>query len=128
VRVLYTHLKDIDLAHSKLDFTSLDGANLRNASLANASLYHVDLVDADLVFVNFSNADLTGSNLTNAKLKNANFSNTIMDSVKVHRMDWLEFIKDDLQLKGAELLQKKYIVDSIYDKELERKLPMILKK
>lgn len=122
------HLKDINLAHSSLDFTSLEGANLRNASLEDASLYHVDLIDADLVFVNFSHANLTGSNLMNTKLKNVNFSNAILDSVKVSRMDWLDYIKNDLKLKGAEALHKKYIIDSVYDKDLEKKLPMLLKK
>jgi uncharacterized protein YjbI with pentapeptide repeats len=122
------HLKDIDLAYSRLNFANLEGVDLSYASLANAGLYHTDLVDANLVFVNFSNADLTGSNLMYTKLKNANFTNAKMDSVKVDRIDWLDYIKNELQLKGSESLHKKYKVDSIYDKELERKLPMLLKK
>jgi len=122
------NLKDINLAHSSLDFSSLEGANLRNASLANASLKHVDLTDADLVFANLSNTDLTGSYLINTKLTNANLKNTILDSVRVHRTDWLDYIKNDLKLKGAEKLHDKYIVDSIYDKVQDRKLPMLIKK
>lgn len=122
------YLKDIDLANAKLNFASMQGAFLSNASLKNANLYHTDFTDADLRFVNFSHADLTGAKLMRAKLKNANFSNTVMDSVRVHRQDWLDFIKNDLQLKGAEELNDNYLVDSIYDKDLERKLPALLKK
>jgi uncharacterized protein YjbI with pentapeptide repeats len=122
------HLKDIVLDHANLKYADLDGANLINASFAYANLNLTDFSDADLRFADFSHANLNGSYLLNTKLKNTNFFKTQMDSVKVDRMDWLNYIKDELKLRGAELLYKTYIVDSVYDSVLDKKIPTLLKK
>lgn len=122
------HLKDINLAHSNLVNANLEGTNLQSASLAYTNLKHAELVDADLRFVNFSHADLRTANLTNTKIDKANFTKTIMDSTKVGRIDWLNYIKNDLKLKGATYLNKNYKVDSIFDKISGKKVPTLLRK
>lgn len=122
------YLKDIDLAYAQLNFANMENTNLRNASLANANLYHTDFIDADLGFVDFRMANLTGANLMYARVIDADFTNAILDSVKVHRMDWLDYIKNDLKLNGAQELHDTYKIDSIYAIDLDRKVPTLLKK
>lgn len=93
-------LKNADLS-GKVD---LRAANLTGADLTGAYLTDANLTWADLIEANLRKADLRGTILKSAKISKIKS----MDSCKVHRKDWLVYIKDSLKLEGADILQKKY--------------------
>ncbi|WP_103072226.1 pentapeptide repeat-containing protein [Aquimarina sediminis] len=138
-------LSDSYFASAELERVNLENASLGGASLRNADLSGSDLNHANLAYTNLSNANLEGTNLddTNlnyANLSRANLHHTILtfadltnikslDSAKVHRYDWIDYIKDSLQLKGADQIFNAYRIDSVYySKKSIIKMPMILKK
>lgn len=134
----FANLENAKLRNAYLEYIHLDYANLSNAdlvntklsyaTLSNAILHNVDFTDATLKLTSFVNADLSNANLMFANIDNANFTNTNLQNVKVHRMDWLTYIKDKLKLKGAEALYNTYKIDSLYAGDLGRKVPTIIKK
>ncbi|GAA0717549.1 hypothetical protein GCM10009430_14610 [Aquimarina litoralis] len=129
------NLKYINLNHSNLSEVNLPAANLERAELVEANLERINLSDAILKRANFTEsnlkysellsadltnaklyaADLTEADLTEAtlwgtKLEDANLTDVILDNVIVHRQDWITYVKDSLDLKGASDIQEKYRV------------------
>ncbi len=127
-RLPNTMLRDINLGHANLANSDFENSNLSYAVLTNANLVNVDFTDAILKRANFSNANLTNANLRFAVLEGANFTSANLDQVKVHRMDWLQHLKNDLNVKGAQQLISTYKVDSVYFNDLQRKVPTLIKK
>lgn len=109
-----THLEYANLKNSELKLTNLTRANLHKTNFTNANLAHANL----------SYTNLQGANLSFTKLEGTNLSNVIsLDSVKVHRKDWLYYI-DSLKLKGSQKIIDSYKVVP-YDNKLNT---FILKK
>lgn len=121
-------LQEIDLSHANLKHADLVNSNLSFAALRHANLFNVDLHDAQLRLADLSHANLTNANLMFTELTNTNFTATNLERVRVHRMDWLTYIRDELKLEGAEELTKKYKVDSLYFEDFNRKVPTIIKR
>ncbi len=126
-RLPNTVLRDINLTQANLFNSDLENTDLSFAILSKANLANVDFTDAILKRTNFSYANLANANLRFAVLDGANFSNTNLEGVKVHRMDWLQHLKNDLNVIGAEQLINTYKVDSVYFKDMQRKVPTIVK-
>lgn len=121
------YFKEIDLSYANLQGANLVNTNFSRASLKGAILSQVDLTDSNLKLTDLSNTNLRNANLRFADLKGADLSNAIMDSVRVHRIDWLRYIKDELRLKGAKKLYDNYKVDSLYFEDLNKKVPTLIK-
>lgn len=113
-----------ELSGSNLSYTKLNGANLQNATLGGSFLYHTqfqnsnlcnaDLTRCDLEGVSFEGANLKGASLFETTFKDVNLTGIIsLDSVKIHRNDWITYVKDSLELKGANQIAENYIVDSV---------------
>ncbi|MEM9884368.1 MAG: pentapeptide repeat-containing protein [Bacteroidota bacterium] len=110
--------------------SSFRGADFRNADLFLSSFYSMDFrnanfTDADLRYTEFEKGDLSGAKLSGCDLSYVRS----LDSVKVQRFDWLEYIRDTLQLKGADRIYCTYKIDSIYYNEDDKaKRPIIVKR
>lgn len=137
-------LSDSYFASAELERVNLENASLKGASLKNADLSETNLNDANLAYANLSHANLEKANLDDTNLNHANLSHANLrytiftfadvtdiksiDSAKVHRYDWIVYIKDSLQLKGADQIFNSYRVDSVYySKKSTTKMPMIIK-
>lgn len=129
------NLKHINLSHSNLSEVNLPAANLERAELMEANMEKINLSDATLLRANLTNtnlkhaellsanlthaklygADLTEADLTEAilwgtKLEDANLTDVVLDNVIVHRKDWITYISDSLEVKGAKTIQDTYRV------------------
>ena len=136
----YSNFEYAELSGAKFNYTKLNGANLKNASLGGSKLYHTQLMNSNLYNTDFTRCvleavSLEGANMNGASLYETNLINVdlseieSLDSVKVHRQDWLIFIKDSLKLEGAKQISKYYIVDSVkLYPDSESKILMLLKK
>lgn len=120
-------LKDLDLRNANLSNSDLENVDLTYTLLNNAELVNTDFTDAVLKQANFTNANLSNANLRFATLNGANFTDANLDNVKVHRMDWLDYIKTK-KVKGADELRDDYEVDSVYTSDLRMKVPTLIKK
>jgi len=132
-----TNLYGINLKNA-----DMSNVNACLADFTNAKLKSILFTNGDMTHSNFSGADLTGANLKNSSLRFVTFNTAILDSVNfggsdlryakfsrytdlskiksldsviVHRKDWLIYLKDSLKLKGGKELIKKYKMDSIID-------------
>ncbi|WP_075344313.1 pentapeptide repeat-containing protein [Tenacibaculum agarivorans] len=135
-------LSGIDLKSASLDFSNFDNVTLKrvnlneasivNTSFKNVALHNAFLINTNLEGANFYKADLRHTILTGANMEKIRS----LDSVKVHRYDWLSYIRDTLKLKGAEKIAKEYRVDSVvyphFNKNGElitgKKAPILLRK
>ncbi|XLS30593.1 pentapeptide repeat-containing protein [Flavobacteriaceae bacterium M23B6Z8] len=132
----YLNAGNLDMSEAWLDSTDLTKANLINVNLFNSVLINTNLTKADLRGANLSYAvlgriELKGANLRNTDLSAAVFSEIKnLDSVKVHRYDWLTYIKDSLKLEGAKGIYEMYKVDSVEYEDLGplEKRPMLLRR
>ncbi len=103
--LIEANMEKINLSDAVLKRANLTKANLRNSELLSADLTNTKLFGADL-----SEADLTEAVLWGTKFEDANLKGIILDNAIVHRQDWITFVKDSLDLKGAEAIQNKYRV------------------
>jgi len=129
------NLRYINLAHSNLQDVNLPAANLERSELIESNMKQINLSEAilkraNLTNVNLTNSELSSADLTNAKLFGADLTEAdfteailwgarlddailtdiILDNVIVHRQDWITYISDSLDLKGAKAIQDKYRV------------------
>jgi uncharacterized protein YjbI with pentapeptide repeats len=107
----HADLSNADLSKAVLSNANLRNANLRNANLSYANLSYAVLWDADLIKADLSYAVLRSANLSNADLSNADLSYSDLSYAVVNEPDWLMKLKHEWQVKGAESLQKRYIVN-----------------
>ncbi|MFV0565465.1 MAG: pentapeptide repeat-containing protein [Flavobacteriaceae bacterium] len=126
-RLPNTTLRDVNLTRANVANSDLENTDLSFATLTNTDFTNVDFTDAILKRADFTNANLTDANLRFAVVEGANFTNTNLNNVKVHRMDWLNYISG-INVTGAEQLKKTYEVDSIYFEDLRRKVPTLIRK
>jgi len=129
------NLKYINLSHSNLSKVNLPAANLERAELNEANMEQINLSDAVLLRANLTranliNAELPAANLTNAKLyganltkadlteatlwgtklDDANLTDVILDNAIVHRPDWIIYVADSLDLRGADDILDRYTI------------------
>ncbi len=137
-----TNFYEANLMHVKFNNSYLEGANFdySDASYANfngADLSNTKFRGANLCFANFDRANLQGADLMYADLRGTDISNVIsLDSVKLNRFDWLDYIKDSLELSGSDKIYKSYRIDTInyfgtnhrYLGNVDRKWPILIKK
>ncbi len=137
--IINSNFKGADLDGAKFINAILSGSDLRftnlsRGNLSGADLISTDLEDAILDNVNFNDANLLGANLKNSNISYASFKGadlsiiTSLDSVYIHRNDWLSFIKDSLKIDGSNDLFSKYKIDSIYVKPYNSYEYIIIKK
>ncbi|SEL16400.1 Pentapeptide repeat-containing protein [Aquimarina amphilecti] len=125
VNLNHSNLSEVNLPAANLErgelmFANLERINLSDAILKRANLTNANLVNSELLSCDFTNAKLYGADLTEAdlteatlwgtKLDDADLSDVVLDNVIVHRQDWITYVKDSLDLKGAEDIQDKYRV------------------
>lgn len=104
-----------ELREVQMKKVNLSEANLSRAKLINGDLSNAELQSSDFTHANLSGATLEGANLSEAKLwgtklMDANLEDTVLDNVIVHRQDWLTYIKDSLDVRGAGDIQDTYRV------------------
>ncbi|WP_160114566.1 pentapeptide repeat-containing protein [Aquimarina sp. AU474] len=109
------NLERSELKEAQMSKINLSDAILKRARLHNANLQRAELLSADLTHANLFGADLTGADLSEAtlwgtKLENANLSDVILDNAIVDRQDWIDYIDDTLNIKGAGDIADKYRV------------------
>ncbi len=91
-----TDFNNSKLDDSKLRFTFFTHSNLSHCSLNN---------------INFESSELSFVDLSHSKIFEANFENIRwLDNLKVHRSDWLTYIKDSLKIKGSKKLLDSHII------------------
>lgn len=105
-----SELVEANLEKINLSDAILKRANLTNANLKNSELLSSDLTNAKLFGADLTEADLTEATLWGAKLEDANLTDIVLDNAIVHRQDWISYVADSLDLKGAEAIQDKYRV------------------
>lgn len=124
-----TNLTNINLSDAKLTSAYLSNTNLTDANLSNAVLENANFDDATLKGTNFTNANLKKANLRFALMdRNTNFTNANVDSARVHRKDWLVYIKDSLRVKGAKALFDTYTLTDIVGDACFRNCYTLVKK
>jgi len=103
-----SELKDAEMKGINLTDASLKRVKLIRANLENAQLRGTDLTNTNLSAANLSGADLLGAKLWGAKLLDADLSDAILENVIVHRKDWISYISDSLDVKGADDIASTY--------------------
>ncbi|WP_438710156.1 pentapeptide repeat-containing protein [Aquimarina muelleri] len=101
-------LKEVQMSKINLSDSNLKRARLQNANLQKAELLSVDFTSANLFGANLIGADLTGAILWGTKLENTNLTDAILDNAIVDREDWIDYISNTLDLKGASGIEKRY--------------------
>ncbi|UII75329.1 pentapeptide repeat-containing protein [Flagellimonas sp. HMM57] len=88
------------------------------------------MINTDLRETKWKRSSLKGAVLWGENLHHADFTDIwSLDSVKVDRYDWLTYIKDSLNLKGANDIFKQYRMDSIlYFEDSIVKVHIIIRK
>ncbi|WP_378182115.1 pentapeptide repeat-containing protein [Aquimarina sp. SS2-1] len=109
------NLERSELIEANMEKINLSDANLKqsvltNANLRNSELLSADLTNAKLYGANLTEADLTEATLWGTRFEDANLTDVVLDNAIVHRQDWIEYVKDSLDLKGAKAIQDKYRV------------------
>ncbi len=122
-RLKYSDFSNVEMPETNLEGSTLNqtdftGANLSDSSLIKADLTGAILLNTELSSVDFTYAKLFGADLTNAdlteaklwgtKLNNANLTNVTLDNVIVNREDWITYVSDSLNLKGAKSISDRY--------------------
>ncbi len=105
-----SELKNANMQKINLSDGILIRANLTNANLTHAELLSINLTNANLFGANLTEADLTEATLWGTKLEEAILTDVILDNAIVHREDWISYVADSLDLKGAEVLGDKYYI------------------
>nr|WP_262922112.1 pentapeptide repeat-containing protein [Aquimarina acroporae] len=105
-----SELKEVDMSYINLSDANLSRARLIEANVKNAEMAGIDLTNANLSGADFTGADLSEAKLWGAKIVDANFTDTVLDNVIVDRQDWIDYINDTLDLKGASDIKDKYRV------------------
>ncbi|WP_298423237.1 pentapeptide repeat-containing protein [uncultured Kordia sp.] len=126
-----TDFSNANLHGANFGSAKLIEANFNYADLTDANLWKVDatdvifsraimkyvyLVETNLTETNLDYVDLTGANLHGTNFYKADMTNIVsLDSARVHRKDWLQYIKDEKKVKGAERILREYKIDSIHN-------------
>jgi uncharacterized protein YjbI with pentapeptide repeats len=105
-----SELIEANMEKINLSDAILKRANLTNANLSNSELLSSDLTNAKLYGADLTEADLTEATLWGTKLEDANLTDVVLDNAIVHRQDWITYVADSLDLKGAKEIQDKYRV------------------
>ncbi len=106
-------LERSELRNVVMEQMNLSDANLIRADLTNSNLRNAELLSADLTNANLYEADLTGADLTEAtlwatRLDEAILTDVRLDNAIVHRKDWIAYVSDSLDLKGADAIKDTY--------------------
>lgn len=127
VKLQNAKLENIYAFKSDFSHTYFNGANIKNSSFINCYFWGSDLRGID-----FTGVDLSKSDLMKAKFDEwSDFSNIkSLDSVYVHRFDWLTYMKDSIKVRGFEKIFNEYIIDSSTWEFARRdeKYPILIKK
>lgn len=139
-----SRLNNAKFSNALLQYTSFHNAFLTNTDFYNAKLYEADLsrvnsiynanfrkanlIRANLSGLKFNNIHMEGALIDNANITNVDFSGTTyLDSVRVHRFDWIDYI-NSLKLKGALTVKNTYYVDSIKSTGMRKYLYYLIRK
>ena len=112
-----------------LDEANFSNSNLRRADFSGANLEEALFVGADMRKVTFdeettidgtifNKADMSKSDLRGVKFKNCSFKNTTLDFAKVSTKNWFEKMEDK-KVKGLKMLQNKYSLKAVMQKDNE---------
>lgn len=114
----HANLRESRFRQSLLTNAYLEAADLTYANFYGADLRGAILATANLHQTHFSHADLTGANLSGAILSGTRFEQSVMDSVKVNDLQWLQQLDSTGQdsVRGAAHLLSAYRVDSVQTK------------
>ena len=120
----YTELKELEFNNINLRGSSFDNANLDkvsfnksvmySSSFYNTRLFNVDFSYSKLYNTTFSKSYLINVDFTGANISQVNFKNTIMqgnllfENAVVNRNDWIEYIKDSLNVSWGMKLDEMY--------------------
>ncbi|MDH7445289.1 pentapeptide repeat-containing protein [Aquimarina sp. 2201CG14-23] len=105
-----SELTEANMEQINLSDAVLVRANLTNANLRNSELLSVDLTNAKLYGADLTEADLTEATLWGTKLEDAVLTDVVLDNAIVHRQDWISYVADSLDLKGANAIKDNYRV------------------
>lgn len=112
-----SELKEANMLGINLSDANLIRSDLTNANLTKAELLSADLTNANLYGVNLTKADLTEATLWGTKLHEAILSDVILDNAIVHRKDWIAYVSDSLDLKGAGSIADRYMIKKQGEKQ-----------
>jgi hypothetical protein len=90
---------------------------LADSDFSGAQLFNTNFKNARLVNANFSDAFFEETNFSGANIENAIFTSfngiISLDSARVERYDWLQYVKDSLKIEGADKIYEMYRVDTL---------------
>ncbi len=101
-------LRLVNMEKVNLSDSKLIRANLTQATLKNAELLSTDFTNANLYGADLTGADLTEAVLWGTRLDKAILKDIVLENARVHRQDWITYITDSLDLKGADDIRHKY--------------------
>lgn len=129
-----TNLAFTKFNESKLNYADFKFSYLLRADFSSAKLKNADFRNSLLSFSHFVNADLTDTNLSNAKigyidLKGATLIRTNLEGLDltlvktieeciVDRNDWFSYLRDSLNVKGIDKIEKEYRLEYINEPHL----------
>ncbi len=93
-----------------------------------SSFQSTKLLDVSLQYCSFDNSDFTNAFLRISKESQGfSFTNCIMDSVRVNRQDWFDYIEDSLYAGNVDRLRDSYRIESTNDNQVyPRGFPYVL--
>lgn len=124
-----------DFSQSEIIGANFEHAQLSTINLSASDLRNTSFHQADLSLANLSGANLEGADLRSTDFFYADLSGIIsLDSAKVDRPNWLLYMRDTLEPKGAKKIFSEYKIENVLYKDTNprfvwaRKMPMLLKK
>jgi very-short-patch-repair endonuclease len=122
IEALTSIIRSLDSLANLQRANSMD-ANLTDADLSDADLSDADLSDADLSDADLSDADLSDADLSEANLVRADFTNANLSGAKVDETILAyQKISKDLQRENQELKEKLSILETQFEKLVEREV------
>lgn len=104
------NLRSASVRHSNLNSSKLDFSNLEGTFFNESNLSNSDLTGANANYANFENADLSKAILKLTTLEGSNLLGARLDSVRVGRSDWFEYLKEG-NIKGIEEIIATYKIE-----------------
>ncbi len=138
LNLINRHLKNSKIRYSSLDSTLLHNSIISKADIRNGIIkstgmpyviaHYTDFRDTLFDDVNLNSADLSFADLRGTTFLNLNIGNLkTMDSARVGRLDWFNFLKKSKGVKGVEHLEAAYTVKNVFNKKMKKDIVLIVK-
>ncbi len=115
------NLRGVDFKNGELEQVNFSDGDLSKSNFSNANLYKGELLSANLTGANFSGTNLTEADLSEAILwqvklnSKTDLTGVVLDNAIVERKDWIAYVSDSLDIKGADTIEDRYLIKRTYE-------------